>query len=202
MASGLNIRSGRDRCTVMGDVAAFVAHMRHDLRSPINAILGYSQLLLEEGDQSALSVAERDDLERVADAGKQLLRIISEFLDPAGITDGIDEYAYRLRIATRPPLTKVRGCIETLLEDHARAPVGDDLRRIHVAAARLSELIVGVEHAFRVRVAATGDVPQVDSVSSGAIVATGSVGGGGGSILVIDDEEANRALLACRLVRQ
>src|SRR5262245_34564110 len=125
----------------MGDVAAFVAHMRHDLRSPINAILGYSQLLLEEADQSSLSVAERDDLARVADSGKQLLRIISEILDPAGITDGIEEYAFRLRLATRPPLTEVRGCITNLIEEHDSAPVCDDLRRIHVAAARLSELI-------------------------------------------------------------
>src|SRR5262245_51768878 len=196
MASGLDIRSGRDRCTVMGDVAAFVAHMRHALRSPINAILGYSQPLLEEGDQSSLSVAERDELERVADSGKQLLRIISDYLDPAGITDGIEEYAFRLRLATRPPLSEVRGSIETLLEDHGKAPVGDDLRRIHVAAARLSELIDSVEHTFRVRVAATDDSPQPVSVSAEANEATCDVGSRGGSILVIDDEEANRALLA------
>src|SRR5215510_12228794 len=168
----------------MGDVDAFVAYMRHDLRSPINAILGYSQLLLEEGDQSSLSVAERDELERVADSGKQLLRIISEILDPAGLTDGIEEYALRLRHATRPQLTEVRGCIETLLEEHANAPVGDDLRRIDTAA---------------VRVAAAGDAPQLVSVSTEAIEATGNVGSGG-SILVIDDEEANRALLARRLI--
>src|SRR4030095_7088894 len=186
----------------MGDVAAFVAHMRHDLRSPINAILGYSQLLLEEGDQSSLSVTERDDLGRVADSGKQLLRIISDILDPAGITDGVEEYAFRLRLATRPPLIEVRGCIETLLEAHEHAPVGDDLRRIHVAAARLSELIDSVEHTFRVRVATTDDAPQLVSVSAEAMEATGDVGKGGGSILVIDDEEANRVLLARRLVRQ
>jgi DNA-binding response OmpR family regulator len=184
----------------MGDVAAFVARMRHDLRSPLNAILGYSQLLLEEGDQSSLSVVERAYLGRVADSGKQLLRTISEILDPAGITDGIEEYAFRLRLATRPPLTQVRSCIETLLDHHERAPVVDDLRRIHVAATRLSELIDGVEHTFRVRVAATGDAPEM--VSVGSIEATGDGGTDGGTILVIDDEEANRALLARRLVRQ
>lgn len=86
----------------MGDFDAFVAYLRHELRSPINAILGYSQLLLEEWDHASLSVAERDDLERVADSGKQLLRIISDILDPAGVTDGIEEYAFRLRQATRP----------------------------------------------------------------------------------------------------
>src|SRR5262245_58374043 len=186
----------------MGDIDAFVAYMRHDLRSPMNAILGYCQLLLEEGDQSSLSVAERDELERVADSGNQLLRIISEILDPAGVTDGIEEYALRLRLATRLPLTEVRGCIETLLGEHENAPVGDDLRRIYNAVVRLSELIAGVEHTFLVRFAAAGDAPQLESVSAEALKRAGDPGSGGGSILVIDDEESNRALLARRLIRQ
>src|SRR5262245_51061119 len=133
----------------MTDVDAFVAYMRHDLRSPINAILGYSQLLLEEWEQSSLSVAERDDLERVADSGKHLLRIISQILDPAGLTDGIEEYALRLRHATHPPLAEVRDCIETLLKEHENAPVGEDLRQIHVAALQLCTIIDSVEHTYR-----------------------------------------------------
>ena len=32
----------------MSDIDAFVVHMRHELRTPVNAIVGYSQLLLEE----------------------------------------------------------------------------------------------------------------------------------------------------------
>jgi len=186
----------------MTDVDAFVAYMRHDLRSPINAILGYSQLLLEEGDQSSLSAAERDNLERVADSGKNLLRVISQILDPAGLTDGIEEYAFRLRYATRPALAEVRVCIETLLKAHGNAPVGEDLRQIHAATVQLSKLIDRVEYTYRVRHATTGDTPQRLSMDVEAIMATGDAGNGGGSILVIDDEEANCALLARRLVRQ
>jgi len=102
----------------MGDIDAFVAHLRYELRNPINTILGYSQLLLEEGDLSPLSVAERHDLEGVADAGKQLLQTIGAMLDPAAVTDGIEEYAFRLRYATRVQLTTIRGCVKTLLQGH------------------------------------------------------------------------------------
>jgi CheY-like chemotaxis protein len=186
----------------MGDLDAFVAQIRHELRTPINAILGYSQLLLEEGDQSSLSVSERDELSRVADSGRQLLRIFSEILDPAGLTDGIEEYAFRLRYAARPPLAKVRGSIQTLLAEREHAAVGDDLRRIRAATIRLAEIIDSVEHTFRVRVAAASDAPQPLSGSAEAIDAPGDVASSGGSILVIDDEEVNRALLARRLIRQ
>ena len=75
----------------MSDVAAVVAQIRYELRSPINTILGYSQLLLEEGESSPLNVAERHDLEGVADAGKQLLHTVGAMLDPAAVTDGIEE---------------------------------------------------------------------------------------------------------------
>jgi DNA-binding response OmpR family regulator len=182
----------------MGDVDAFIAQIRYELRNPINTILGYSQLLLEEGDSSPLSVAERHDLEGVADAGKQLLQTIGAMLDPAAVTDGIEEYAFRLRYATRVPLTTIRGCIKTLLEGHQNAPIGDDLRRICVAAVRFFKLIDGFEHAF---VSAKGDVPPSVSVTAADIEAIVHLAGGG-SILIIDDEEANRALLSRRLIRQ
>jgi signal transduction histidine kinase len=95
----------------MSDVEAVLAQIRYELRNPINTILGYSQLLLEDGDSSPLSAAERHGLEGVADAGKQLLQTIGAMLDPAAVTDGIEEYAFRLRYATRVPLTTIRSCI-------------------------------------------------------------------------------------------
>src|SRR6185369_1346857 len=175
----------------MGDVDAVVAQIRYELRNPINTILGYSQLLLEEGDSSPLSVGERHDLEGVADAGKQLLQTIGAMLDPAAVSDGIEEYAFRLRYATRVPLTTIRGCIKTLLEGYQNAPIGDDLRRIGVAAVRFFKLIDGIEHTF---VSAKGDV--LPSVSVAADIDATVHLAGGGSILIIDDEEANRALLS------
>src|SRR5262249_39106604 len=42
---------GRTRSDARGpprDQRAFLAHMRHELRTPINAILGYSEMLLED----------------------------------------------------------------------------------------------------------------------------------------------------------
>jgi DNA-binding response OmpR family regulator len=191
----------------MSDVDAFVVHMRHELRTPINAIVGYSQLLLEEEDGASLSASDRRDLERVADSGKQLLRIITDVLDPVGLATGdISEYAVRLRHAMRTPLTSIQGYVELLLEEHGNAPVGDDLRRIHVASARLAQLIDTVEHIYRVRVGAAHHEPLVASVdatrAAHELEANPDIVFKGGSILVIDDDEANRTLLSRRLVHQ
>jgi DNA-binding response OmpR family regulator len=185
----------------MGDVDAFFAQLRHELRPPINAILGYSQLLLEEGEPSLLNDAQRADLARVAASGTQLLHAFSEILDPAGFTDGIEEYAYRLRYATRPPLTKIRSCVQTLLEALTTTLVGDDLRQIQAAASRLSHIIDNVEHTFRARVASSADAVSAPVESIESNEATDNLGPGG-SILVIDHEEVDRALLGRRLTRQ
>ena len=193
----------------MSDVDAFVVYMRHELRTPLNAILGYSQLLLEEdGDGTSLSQAERRDLERVADSGKQLLRVITEVLDPTQAAAGrISEYAVQLRHAMRTPLTSIHGYAEILLEEHENDPIADDLRRIHTASTRLAELIDSVEQIYSVRVGAAHDI--VSAIPAHAARAAevldvdpDVVDDEGGSILVIDDEEANRSLLARRLVLQ
>jgi DNA-binding response OmpR family regulator len=186
----------------MGEVDAFFAQLRHELRPPIDAILGYSQLLLEEGEPSSLNDAQRADLTRVAASGTLLLHAFSEILDPAGFTDGIEEYAYRLRYATRPPLTKIRSCVQTLLEALKTTLVGDDLRQIQAAASRLSHIIDNVEHTFRARVASSGDAAPAPVESIESNEATGNLAGPGGSILVIDHEEVDRALLGRRLTRQ
>ncbi len=182
----------------MGDVDAVVAQTRYELRNPINTILGYSQLLLEEADSSPLSVAERQVLQGVANAGKQLLQTIGAMLDPAAVTDGIEEYAFRLRYATRVPLTTIRGCVKGLLAEHQNGALGDDLRRIGVAAARFFKVIDGIEHTFA---SAKSDVPPPVSITAVHNEASAHLTGGG-SILIIDDEEANRTLLSRRLIRQ
>src|SRR5688572_7295378 len=113
--------------------------LRHDLRTPINAILGYSQLLLEEADGARFSEAERDDLKRVTDAGRQLLRIVSDVLGEADAA-APDAAARlpRLRDAMRLPLATTLRQVEGLLEGRRDAGTGSDLRRIQAALRYLS----------------------------------------------------------------
>ena len=51
-----------------------LARLRHDLRSPINAIVGYSELLRE--DLADQGVSDLDDLEKIGAAARQLLEMI------------------------------------------------------------------------------------------------------------------------------
>ncbi len=57
----------------------FLAVMSHELKTPLHAILGYSQLLLE-GVDGSLTQAQRDDLENILKSGNHLLELIDNIL--------------------------------------------------------------------------------------------------------------------------
>ncbi len=65
----------------------FLANMSHDLRSPLNSILGFSELLLRglEGD---LQPAETEALAAIHARGLSLLRLLGEILDTAKAESG------------------------------------------------------------------------------------------------------------------
>jgi CheY-like chemotaxis protein len=188
----------------MSVIEAFVIEMQHELRTPVNAILGYSQLLLEEHDDS-LTAEACHDLERMIEAGHQLLRIVSEGLDVAGPGgDDIALCAARMRHALHAPLTSVQGLAFLLLEEHHGTAIGDDLRRIDAAAVQLTRVSDSLEDAYRVRLRATRDgslpAPFTSPLAAASREEPGDRSGARrGSILVIDNEEINRDLLTRRL---
>ncbi len=65
----------------------FLAHMSHELRTPMNAILGYSEMLMEDAEDDANDEL-RDDLKRIHDAGSHLLALINDVLDLSKIEAG------------------------------------------------------------------------------------------------------------------
>jgi signal transduction histidine kinase len=65
----------------------FLANMSHEFRTPLNAILGYTSMLLQ-GVQGELSPMQRRNLERVDSNAKHLLAIINDILDISRIEAG------------------------------------------------------------------------------------------------------------------
>src|SRR6516165_961502 len=60
--------------------ALSLANVRHTLRTPLNHIIGYSEILLEEAGERGLE-AFTADLQKIHKAGKQLLGFINEFFE-------------------------------------------------------------------------------------------------------------------------
>ncbi len=80
----------RDQALAAGQAkSAFLASMSHELRTPLNAILGYSELLEEE----LVDGAAVDDLRRIQQSGRHLLRLVDDVLDLARVEAGAVDVA-------------------------------------------------------------------------------------------------------------
>ncbi|HHJ15235.1 MAG TPA: response regulator [Gammaproteobacteria bacterium] len=67
--------------------SGFLANMSHELRTPMNAILGYSEMLMEEAEDEGLDSFTRD-LKKIHQAGNHLLTLINDVLDLSKIEAG------------------------------------------------------------------------------------------------------------------
>jgi signal transduction histidine kinase/DNA-binding response OmpR family regulator len=67
--------------------STFLANMSHELRTPMNAIIGYSEMLMEDAEDEGLD-SFTQDLGRIRSAGKHLLSLINDVLDLSKIEAG------------------------------------------------------------------------------------------------------------------
>ncbi|HSD30493.1 MAG TPA: protein kinase [Gemmatimonadales bacterium] len=181
-----------------------LAELRHELRTPVNHIVGYAEMLLEDAADPAFA-ARRAGLEITLAGARDALALINATLAPARTDVGEDE-VLRLYESLREPRDRVSTAITALLatpDARLDASLGDDLRRILSAAERLGGPVPHPAAASPVQPPAPApDAPRAAPPASG---------GNGGSdhaqprqarILVVDDVADNREVLRRRLERE
>jgi len=64
----------------------FLAKMSHELKNPLNAVIGYSEILIEDSDET--NVQKRQDLDTIRSAGHRLLGLIDTLLELSRLEAG------------------------------------------------------------------------------------------------------------------
>ncbi len=204
---------------------AFLANLRHELRTPINGIIGYSEILLEDLEEQRGSQQFISDLKNIRECGTQLLWLVNTILDPEKLEASlfslqIATFGETIRMELRTPLNAVIGYCEMLMEEEAAVALTPDLKRIHAAAQRLAATINDIvtlsQQQLGVADANAGENLdlKLETVPASAmlqeVVSTiRSLEEKGrdavvrrGTILVVDDNETNRDLVSRQLERQ
>ena len=183
------------------------SHIRHDLRTPVNHIIGYCEMLLED---ETVPHDFREDLAKIHAGGRQLLFLVRDYFDEETFSQKRPDL-HQLHHELRTPVNHIVGYTE-LLEELAEArgliPLTADLAKVRQAAHQWLTLIE--EYLFpqaRPGSAAPGTESDALPLPMGALPAMPAAfpAGGGrplqGSLLVVDDDAGNRDMLSRRLVR-
>lgn len=94
--------------------SGFLANMSHELRTPMNAIIGYSEMLLEDAEDEGNEEAAAD-LTRIHSAATHLLALINDVLDLAKIESGkVQLYLEEFSVADM--VDGVVATVETLVQ--------------------------------------------------------------------------------------
>ncbi|MEM6928816.1 MAG: histidine kinase dimerization/phospho-acceptor domain-containing protein, partial [Myxococcota bacterium] len=127
----------------IGRKRTFLANLSHELRTPMNAIIGYSELVLEGAPESD---GRREDVERIRELGQALLALINDVLEHArSEATGGDALRHTSVAHLVAQLTMPQGPLEA-------APLRDErvaTTMVKVAPGELKRLVGEVVQGFR-----------------------------------------------------
>ncbi len=122
----------------------FLSGMSHELRSPLNAILGFAQLI--ESSTPLPTSSQKESIEQILQAGWHLLKLINEILDLAVIESG------KVFLSLEPvPLDDVLYECQAMMEAQALQhgirltfPQSDEPRFVWADQTRLKQIIINL----------------------------------------------------------
>ena len=88
---------------------ALISKARHNLKNPVNAILGFSEMLIEDCEDEGFEDI-LPDLKKIHDSGKEILKIIEESLSDSNVElsgEKISEIGRKMEISLRTPINTV-----------------------------------------------------------------------------------------------
>ncbi|MDB6170476.1 MAG: rpfC 5 [Verrucomicrobia bacterium] len=161
--------------------SSFLAKMSHELRTPMNAIIGYSEILLEDANDSGNKSAI-DDLNKILSAARHLLGLINDVLDLSKIEAGkMDLFLESFDVGNliREAATTVAPLVEKK-ENRLVVECSPDIGVMHADATKLRQILLNLlsnaskfttagQITLRVRREAgvRGDVIIIDIVDTG-----------------------------------
>ena len=185
-----------------------LSHLRHELRTPINAIVGYSEMIIEEIEDLGLDAGYLNQLEQIRTCGIELLTSIDTFLNPTTLPNSRSDLEKivsnpKLRTELEKPTQLVISTCQQLVNLIEADFIGD-LEKINAAANKLLEEIVQL---VNTPLQLTSEISEAKTLAIEAIANSNydlgeSLESSEYNILIVDDSAVNRDLLSRQVQAQ
>jgi len=122
----------------------FLSSMSHELRSPLNAILGFAQLM--ESDSPPPTPAQKESIAQILQAGWHLLKLINEILDLAKVESGQVPLSQE-PVSLAEVLLECQGMIEPQAQQrdiHMTFPQFEMPHFVHADRTRLKQVLLNL----------------------------------------------------------
>jgi len=126
--------------------STFIANMSHELRTPLSAIIGYSEMLQEELEDSGDADGLGDDIRKIEGNARHLLSLINDVLDLSKIESGkMEVFAETFDVAEMADA--VAATVQALVEKKGNTLALDlspDLGAMHSDVTKVRQILLNL----------------------------------------------------------
>ncbi len=144
-ATNQALEEARDRAVEASNAKSlFLANMSHEFRTPLNAILGYAEMLQEELTDGCSEF--KDDADKIISAGRHLLSLIDDVLDMAKIEAGKMKL-FLEAVSLAPVIESVIVSVRGLAEQRRNSlfiTMETDLGKANIDAVKLRQILINL----------------------------------------------------------
>ncbi len=127
--------------------SAFLATMSHELRTPLNAIIGYSEMTREDLLEELITDEMPEDVDRIGQSARHLLRLINTVLDISKVEAG-EEEIYLERVDIQDLINDVVNICQPMIDKSGNQLVVDLLTPFEVCLIadqnKLTQVLINV----------------------------------------------------------
>ncbi|RYC29625.1 response regulator [Lichenibacterium minor] len=126
--------------------STFIANMSHELRTPLSAIIGYSEMMLEEVEDGADAADLAGDMRKIEGNARHLLGLINDVLDLSKVESGkMEVYAEEFDVVTA--VREVADTVQTLVGkkgNSLRLDLAPDLGTMHSDLTKVRQVLLNL----------------------------------------------------------
>ena len=155
--------------------SAFIANMSHELRTPLSAIIGYSEMMLEELEEDGDAAGLTPDMRKIEGNARHLLGLINDVLDLSKVESGKME-VFAETFGVEDLVRGVASTVQTLVDrkgNRLLLEIGSGLGAMHSDITKIRQVLLnllGNAAKFTERGTITLEAWRTSSAASGDVL--------------------------------